>query len=132
MKSRQITTAIVILFIILINGNEVRTCGKRLFNHEALITRGWLSKEGDWPWHVAIHHISIAGSKYICGGSVLTSYSILTAAHCVPISESPETFSIYLGIQNLADPGSNLNSIQVIYIVLLEISFKKPMHRPST
>lgn len=28
------------------------SCGRRLVKHEALITHGLESKEGDWPWLV--------------------------------------------------------------------------------
>ncbi len=37
-----------------------------------------------WPWHTAIYHrIGEADPIYECGGTVISSNSVLTAAHCV-------------------------------------------------
>lgn len=52
-------------------------------NHEELITNGFPTKDGDWPWHSAIFHLTGAQSEYKCGGTLINSRTILTAAHCL-------------------------------------------------
>uniref|UniRef100_A0A3Q3A5D7 Peptidase S1 domain-containing protein n=1 Tax=Kryptolebias marmoratus TaxID=37003 RepID=A0A3Q3A5D7_KRYMA len=42
------------------------------------IVGGVNSVEGEWPWQVSLH---FAGSLY-CGASVLSSYWLISAAHC--------------------------------------------------
>lgn len=84
---------------------ETLTCGRRLVKHEALIVHGNESKEGDWPWHASILHVEINQNiEFKCGGTLLNSNSILTAAHCIyengrPIV--PDRVIVQLGRFNL-------------------------------
>lgn len=48
-----------------------------------MITNGYPTKEGDWPWHSAIFHISGVRSEYKCGGTLINSKTVITAAHCL-------------------------------------------------
>uniref|UniRef100_A0A182YLY6 Uncharacterized protein n=1 Tax=Anopheles stephensi TaxID=30069 RepID=A0A182YLY6_ANOST len=63
------------------NDNE---CGKRLAQREGLVKGGYLTRPGDWPWHVALYQrgINSDGFEYACGGSIVHRYLVLTAAHC--------------------------------------------------
>lgn len=82
MKSCQLT--IIILILLQIKEQDANNnCGKRLLSHNALITRGHETNEGDWPWHAAIFHLVNFDPKYVCGGTVIASNSVLTAAHCL-------------------------------------------------
>ncbi|XP_058866328.1 transmembrane protease serine 5-like [Acipenser ruthenus] len=51
---------------------------------------------GRWPWQVALYH----NSKHVCGGSIITSQWIVTAAHCVHNYRLPQVSSwlVYAGI----------------------------------
>nr|XP_026488556.1 chymotrypsin-C-like [Vanessa tameamea] len=85
-------------------------CGRRQGPNQ-LITNGFLSKPGDWPWHVAIFRMERATLKYICGGTLISNTYVLTAAHCVTINSAavlPESLGINLGKHNLI--GGNANS----------------------
>ncbi|XP_050356545.1 chymotrypsin-C-like isoform X3 [Nymphalis io] len=85
-------------------------CGRRKGPNQ-LITNGFLSKPGDWPWHVALFRIERATLKYICGGTLISNIYVLTAAHCVTINNAavlPESLGISLGKHNLI--GGNVNS----------------------
>ena len=37
------------------------------------------AQPGEWPWQVAL----LRGARPICGGSLVSNYNIITAAHCV-------------------------------------------------
>ena len=95
-------------------------CGRRLVNHEALIVDGTESKEGFWPWHASIFHIDLYwNTKYKCGGTLINSYAILTAAHCVyengrPIA--PYRVLVQLGRNNLKTSGPNSQELEVCFI----------------
>merc|ERR1719447_373366 len=64
-------------------------CGKRF--GDALLGRGHGrdldsdSEYGEYPWHVGIlSSLGQGGSlEYLCGGALIDSEHILTAAHCV-------------------------------------------------
>lgn len=54
-----------------------RECGTR--SKLPRIIGGTEATLGRWPWQVALYH----NSKHVCGGSIITSQWIVTAAHCV-------------------------------------------------
>lgn len=122
MKLHRISIAIIILsnFRINIHGDTSETvaCGRRLVNHEALIVNGYKSKEGDWPWHASILHIEINQNiQYKCGGTLLNSNSILTAAHCVYENGRPivaDRVLVQLGRHNIKISGPYSQEIEVI------------------
>ncbi|RZF45138.1 hypothetical protein LSTR_LSTR000548 [Laodelphax striatellus] len=71
-----------------------------------LITNGRQTTQGQWPWHIAIYRTTGPESNYICGGTLITSDVVLTAAHCVynkydgrPVD--PSNLVIYLGKYHL-------------------------------
>ena len=49
------------------------------------IIGGRPAKEGEFPWQVSIGRISAVtgGIRHFCGGTILSSNTILTAAHCL-------------------------------------------------
>lgn len=59
------------------------TCGRRIAADYKPLIRISLH-ENHWPWHAAIYHLDYSSSPaYQCGGTVITSNSVLTAARCV-------------------------------------------------
>ncbi|KAK3099621.1 hypothetical protein FSP39_007108 [Pinctada imbricata] len=48
-----------------------------------------------WPWQVAL----LRRGRLICGGTLITTDSVLTAAHCV-VGQSPDDLSVILGENN--------------------------------
>lgn len=90
--------------------------------HQGLITLGSRTRDGDWPWTAAIYHISddiARTSSYKCGGTILNSNTILTAAHC--LYENGENIVarrvlVHLGKYNLLEFGLNTQELQVINI----------------
>lgn len=58
-------------------------CGKRKITLQQLVTHGYTTNPGEFPWHAALFMLSGFQKSYICGGSLVNELSIVTAAHCV-------------------------------------------------
>lgn len=57
---------------------------------------------GEWPWHAAIYRNEVGALNCVCGGSLVSKWLIVTAAHCVTDLSSgyalnPRNFFVYLG-----------------------------------
>ena len=42
---------------------------------------------GQYPWQVALVERSVGGTSYFCGGTLISTGLVLTAAHCVRYGE---------------------------------------------
>ncbi|XP_068581702.1 serine protease 33-like [Cebidichthys violaceus] len=83
--------------------SQLSVCGRPL-----LITRivgGQAAPEGSWPWQVSLH----GSGSHFCGGSLINSEWVLTAAHCFQ-PPSTSNLVVYLGRQN--QQSSNPNEVQ--------------------
>ncbi|KAM9853493.1 transmembrane protease serine 2-like [Aulostomus maculatus] len=67
-------------------------CGRGLNSSRA--SGGQLAPLGAWPWQVSLR---VAGS-HRCGGALISSHWLLTAAHCVLRAPSPGDWAVYAGI----------------------------------
>jgi secreted trypsin-like serine protease len=86
--------------------DESVQCGNVVPKANPLIVHGEETYQGQFPWHAALYLSEIGSLKYICGGSLVTMSSIVTAAHCVTHTKSrrainSEKVLVYLGKQNL-------------------------------
>ncbi|KPP65387.1 hypothetical protein Z043_116205, partial [Scleropages formosus] len=54
-------------------------CGKVMENFNPRIVRGSMCPKGECPWQAMLEY----NNKYICGGIILDTAWILTAAHCI-------------------------------------------------
>ncbi|KAJ6634036.1 Serine protease 41, partial [Pseudolycoriella hygida] len=122
-----INAALTAILLTVLYIEEIKcTCGKRIVQYKQLIRKGSETSDGDWPWHSAIFHIGTnVDITYKCGGTLIGSSSVLTAAHCVfefnrPII--PERILVELGKCNLLNSGTNSQQFQV-YTVLLHPSY---------
>ena len=66
------------------------------------VVGGSVSQPGSWPWHVRVKLCSIRGSRPVfcvklCGGSLISSFYALTAAHCKPSGRFSQESAIFVG-----------------------------------
>lgn len=64
------------------SGDNYATCGVRN-KFVALIHHGIEVNKGDWPWIVAVYKRINNSDNYICGATLISKKSVVTAAHCV-------------------------------------------------
>ncbi|XP_058457354.1 proclotting enzyme-like [Malaya genurostris] len=77
-------------------------CGRRKIKLQQLVTHGYSTYPGEFPWHSAIFMVAGFKKSYICGGTLVNELSIVTAAHCVTDSAtalvlSPALLYVQLG-----------------------------------
>ncbi|XP_036392367.1 transmembrane protease serine 2-like [Megalops cyprinoides] len=68
-------------------------CGTRVTFPGSRIVGGKMAALGTWPWQVSLH----VGTQHLCGGSIITPYWIVTAAHCVERYSYPDDWTVYGG-----------------------------------
>ncbi|XP_039499696.1 serine protease Hayan isoform X3 [Drosophila santomea] len=89
---------------------KIRSGGKPLTVH---ILDGERVDKGVYPHMAAIAYNSFGTATFRCGGSLIASRYVLTAAHCVNSEESTPSF-VRLGALNIENPESGYQDIDVI------------------
>ncbi|KAJ9593924.1 hypothetical protein L9F63_014638 [Diploptera punctata] len=74
-------------------------CGKSNEYENGGIVGGIPSIPGEFPWTVAL----LRDDKFFCGGTLITRFHVLTAAHCLE-SVSPEEITVVLGEYDRTNP----------------------------
>ncbi|XP_026533192.1 serine protease 27-like [Notechis scutatus] len=83
-------------------------CGQPVISR---IVGGQAALEGTWPWQVSIFQ----ANKLICGGSLISSNWVISAAHCFNFPEA--AYEIQLGAYKLLDPSPNMVTLDVKRII---------------
>uniref|UniRef100_A0A3Q3RV82 Transmembrane serine protease 3a n=1 Tax=Mastacembelus armatus TaxID=205130 RepID=A0A3Q3RV82_9TELE len=86
-------------------------CGSRT-QYNTRIVGGNISKPGQFPWQVSLRF----NGEHLCGGSIITSLWILTAAHCVYGFADPSMWTVQAGLtEQLVHGAQSLAVEQIIY-----------------
>ncbi|XP_069011646.1 hyaluronan-binding protein 2 [Embiotoca jacksoni] len=100
--------------------SQFSQCGRSQPSHTSRIYGGSKSFPGAHPWQVSVQSRpkgSSFGFQHMCGGILLTSCWVLTAAHCI---ESNNDFQVVLGGVNIDKPEEMDQTIPVIETIAHE------------
>ncbi|XP_044277414.1 transmembrane protease serine 12-like [Varanus komodoensis] len=79
-------------------------CGKRPLIGPGTgprIVGGHDAQLGAWPWQVSLQVYELhSGYDHVCGGSLISNNSILTAAHCIKEWMNPTLWRAVIGLHN--------------------------------
>ncbi|XP_077558480.1 venom peptide isomerase heavy chain-like isoform X1 [Haemaphysalis longicornis] len=80
-------------------------CGAVVDDPGLVKTKGGVRlSRSPWPWMVAIYK----GSNFLCGGTLLDSNTVLTAAHCFPDKrDSASMYKVRLGVIDVNETASS-------------------------
>uniref|UniRef100_A0A8C0JAD1 Transmembrane serine protease 3 n=1 Tax=Chelonoidis abingdonii TaxID=106734 RepID=A0A8C0JAD1_CHEAB len=84
-------------------------CGTRS-RYSSRIVGGNASSPWQWPWQVSLQFQGF----HLCGGSIITPWWIVTAAHCVYDLYSPSSWSVQVGFETQQDTSVNPYSVEKI------------------
>uniref|UniRef100_A0A8C5RB16 Transmembrane serine protease 13 n=1 Tax=Leptobrachium leishanense TaxID=445787 RepID=A0A8C5RB16_9ANUR len=77
---------------------QCNDCGSRKMGR---IIGGTEANQGEWPWQVSLHQQSGNKFSHVCGGTLLNTQWVLTAAHCFTQTASPSQWRVYAGTISL-------------------------------
>uniref|UniRef100_A0A9J8C4D8 Zgc:123217 n=2 Tax=Cyprinus carpio TaxID=7962 RepID=A0A9J8C4D8_CYPCA len=101
-------SVILLSFIAILFSMEVAAdCGVAPLNTR--VVGGTDASAGNWPWQVSVHY----NSRHICGGTLIHSQWVMTAAHCIISSTNLNNWTLYLGRQTQTSSAANPNEVRV-------------------
>jgi len=77
-------------------------CGRRLNDFPNKIVGGYPAQTGDWGWQIGLNY----NGRHTCGGSLINSEWIITAAHCLYGRTNPSYYTVNLGYNDRLSPNA--------------------------
>uniref|UniRef100_I3KLH9 Transmembrane serine protease 3 n=1 Tax=Oreochromis niloticus TaxID=8128 RepID=I3KLH9_ORENI len=84
-------------------------CGVRP-QYRTRIVGGNISKQGQFPWQVSLHY----RNEHLCGGSIISPYWVITAAHCVYGFVNSSMWAVYVGLTEQPLHGAQALAVEKI------------------
>eukprot|EP00095_Tigriopus_kingsejongensis_P006640 maker-scaffold1475_size39547-snap-gene-0.9 protein:Tk06640 transcript:maker-scaffold1475_size39547-snap-gene-0.9-mRNA-1 annotation:"trypsin-1 precursor" len=87
------------------NGEDVEAVQRIEGEHPLRVVNGWPADKNEWPWIAAL----LRSGRQFCGGSLIDSTHILTAAHCVAqmSAQDVQMLTVRLGEHNIRREGES-------------------------
>ncbi|NWR46601.1 ACRO protein, partial [Regulus satrapa] len=82
------------------------------------IVGGGDAQPGAWPWMVSIQHPWIPGLKHLCGGSLISTQWVLTAAHCFNKVTTVSLLYVVIGATQLSQPGPGVQMRNIKQVLI--------------
>ncbi|NWW80378.1 ACRO protein, partial [Climacteris rufus] len=82
---------------------------------------------GSWPWIVSIQHPWVPPLGHFCGGSLISTQWVLTAAHCFDEITNISMLSVLIGATQLTQPGPGAQVRGVKQVLMHEYYNKDDM-----
>ncbi|KAM4904254.1 acrosin-like [Sylvia borin] len=82
------------------------------------IVGGTAAKPGAWPWIVSIQDFLESGTGNICGGSLISTQWVLTAAHCIDMVGLIGMLKVVIGATQLTRPGPGAQTRRVKRVLM--------------
>ncbi|XP_077713573.1 serine protease 38 isoform X1 [Canis aureus] len=95
-----------------VNVNVNVACGRRYI--QGKIVGGVDVLERKWPWQVSVHYRGF----HICGGSIISEYWILSAAHCFDRDKNIVAFDMYVGLVDLRFASNHTQWFEVNKVIV--------------
>ncbi|XP_008066815.1 chymotrypsin-C [Carlito syrichta] len=94
------------------------SCGVPSFlpNLSTRVVGGEDARPHSWPWQISLQYLKDDTWRHTCGGSLIASNFVLTAAHCI---SNARTYRVALGKNNLAvedEEGSLYVGVDTIHV----------------
>lgn len=103
-------------------------CGQEGTEH----SMGPILRRGEYPWLAAIYVKDPAEPKFVSGGSLISSRTIVTAAHYFKRNNlMAEDISVFLGRYNLSDPLEDSFVQRDIKTLLIHPEYKSGYNYPD-